>query len=141
MLTGDKIYAKEIHQDRENLASRTTASRTQGRQTRQLICPITAPTTAVGWGAFERPDLLQLRADGQSYLVNALQISTRDKVGYRKLDGPSVEDYGHSVMDVLFVKPVARTPDQFRRIGDGAIHEPLMRDRFDVTEAVDVLLV
>lgn len=48
---------------------------------------------------------------------------------------------GHSVMDVLFVEPVAGSPDQFRRIGVGAIHEPLMRDRFDVMEAVDVLVV
>ncbi|KAM0451676.1 hypothetical protein ACHAPV_009825 [Trichoderma viride] len=141
ILTGDKIYAKEIHQDKEDLDNRTTAVGTQGRQIRQLISPITAPTAAVGWGTFERPDLLQLRADGQSYLVNALQISTRDKVGYRKLDGPSVEDYGHTVTDVLFVEPVAGTPDQFRRIGVGAIYEPLIIHAFDEMEATDMLLV
>lgn len=52
-----------------------------------------------------------------------------------------MEDYGHTVTDVLFVEPVAGTPDQFRRIGVGAIYEPLIIHAFDEMEATDMLLV
>jgi hypothetical protein len=139
VMTGDQLYASGIDVSKDD-ADKSTSKR-QSYQVRQLICPITAPTVAGGWGTFERPDLLQLRADGESYLVHALQVSTRNKVDHRYLNGPLVSDYGHSVTDVLFVEPVAGTPDQFRRIGVGAIYEPLIRDLYNEMEAIDILLV
>lgn len=143
ILTGDKLHAAEIERAREHSTDKAAAAPgSQRYQVRQLICPITAPTTAAGWGTFERPELLRLRADGESYLVNALQISTRTKVDYRKLRGGSLaSEYGHSVTDVLFVEPVAGTPDQFRRIGVGAIYEPWVIHAFDEMEATDIPLI
>lgn len=85
--------------------------------------------------------MLQLRVDGKSYLVHALQISTRNKVGYRKLDGPSVEDHRHSVTGVWFVEPVAGTLDRFRRKGAGAIYEPRIIHGLDEMEATDIVFV
>lgn len=106
VLTGDKLYTREVDRARGNSINKAAASGSQGYQVRQLLSPITAPTTAAGWGTFERPDLLQLRVDGEGYLVNALQISTQIKIDYRNLCGSLASEYGHSVTDVLFVEPV-----------------------------------
>ncbi|KAM0254657.1 hypothetical protein ACHAQJ_006567 [Trichoderma viride] len=139
VMTGDKIYARGIKAFGGD--TNEAASKHQGHQVRQLICPTTAPTVAGGWGTFERSASLQLRADGESYLVHALHVSTRNKVDFLHMDDSSVSEYEHSVMDVLFVEPVAGTPDQFRRIGVGAFHEPLIKESYEEIEAMDILLV
>ncbi|KAL6906575.1 heterokaryon incompatibility protein domain-containing protein, partial [Trichoderma evansii] len=122
-LTGDRLYAKQVHWARETSSYKLAALGSQGYQVRQLICPIAEPTVAAGWGTFERPDLLQIQADGESYLVNALQVSIRKKVNTTKLHGSLVDKYGRSVTDVLFVEPVVGTPGRSRRIGVGAIYK------------------
>lgn len=86
LLTGDGPYARETKVPEDDTDK--TAPIYHERQARQLLCPITAPTVAGGWGTFERSDLLQLQSDGKRYLVHALQISTRNYVENKYLYGP-----------------------------------------------------
>ena len=127
--------------DEGNLNRSPSALHGKAMKSCNLICPMTSPATAGGYGSFERADVLQSTGKEAGYLTLALRIAIRKKITHGVSLGKGLSISGHDVVDVLFLEPVEEGENQFRRIGVGSLFERGILDAFQEVESMELILV
>jgi hypothetical protein len=89
-----------------------------GRENWRMICSLDKPSTIVGWGSFENPDVYTGEGPDRTVEVDCLLISTREASNKPGYAFGYIKEY-HPIHNVLYLQPCG--PRRYQRVGVGRI--------------------